>query len=38
MYGIYVPACTMKNQPDVGKYTSPMDGLGYAPWNIMELE
>ena len=28
---VYLPTCTMKNQPNVGKYTSPMDPLGNNP-------
>ena len=25
----YLPTFSMKNQPNVGKYTSPMDPMGY---------
>ena len=28
---VYLPRFTIKNQPNVGKYTSPMNPMGYSP-------
>ena len=27
---VYLPRFTIKNQPNVGKYASPMDGMDYG--------
>ena len=36
MYFIYFPTFTIKNQPNVGKYTSPMDPMGMISWLVGE--
>ena len=32
---IHLPTCTIKINPNVGKYTSPMDGMGYILNSIL---